>query len=221
MNETAGADISQSNEKLNPAYIKVEYDPFILSEKCPYKVNFAVDKAAQSLKTLGVDDEGIRKLRVKFINDDIISPDGRSTGGVYSVNTITISAGSLWRLLNRQFESLEELLSAKGADELPPEKVDLARSISRETISSEAQKLFDFTFIHESTHYAGDALEKAEAKQALRRFDFTGAARILMKRVSIFTPEGVAEEEARAGNMVSKVMKDERWKNIVEITSKQ
>lgn len=217
MDEMRQNDLPQSPEVSRLTPFKIEYDPFIKSEKCSYKVEFAEDKVTQLLKSLGLGDKSIKKLKIKFTDKPIISPDGRDTGAVYEKNTVTISVGTYWRVLNRQLASLEDLLNRQVIDNIPPEQVSFARANARNSLRTEIQKKFDHDFIHEVSHFAGDTLGRVNARQALIRLNLAGVSRFLRQRASLYTSEGVAEEERRAEDIVSKIEKDEKWKNIVVV----
>lgn len=217
MSEMRQNDLPQSPEVSRSTPFKIEYDPFIRSEKCPYKVEFAEDKVTQLLKSLGLEDKSIKKLKIKFTDKPIISPDGRDTGAVYEKNTVTISVGTYWRVLDRQLASLEDLLDTQVIGNIPPEQIPYVKTNARNSLRTEIQKTFDHDFIHEMSHFTTETLARANARQALIRFDFATASRFLMKRASLYTPEGVAGEERKAEDMVSKIEQDEKWKNIVVV----
>lgn len=217
MDEMHQNDLPQSPEASRPTPFKIEYDSFIKSEKCPYKVEFAEDKVTQLLKVLGLEDKSIKKLKIKFTDKSIMSPDGRDAGAVYGNDTITISVGTWWRFLDRQLTSTEDLLDTQVIDKIPPDQISYARTNTKDSLRTEIQKKFDHDFIHETSHFAADTLARVNARQALIRLDFAGATRFLKHRASLFTPQGVAEEEKRAEDIVSKIEQDEKWKNIVVV----
>lgn len=210
--------VSRSAETASPYKFQVEFDPYIQTETCPYKVEIQGEKIIELLQTLGLGEQSIKKLKLKFIERPIISPDGRSTGAVYENNIITISSGTWWEFLTKQLNSLEELVDSQGIDEVQTSQQ--VKASAAESLETQVQQKFDHDFIHETAHFAGDASLRKQAALSLRKFDFAGVGRFLMQRASKFGPEGIAQEENRAERVVENIQKQGKWQDLVVVSKK-
>lgn len=211
-------EVSGSAETASPYKFQIEFDHYIQTEACPYKVEIQGEKIVELLRTLGLDEQSIKKLKLKFIEQPITSPDARSTGAVYENNIITISSGTWWKFLTKHLNSLEELIDSKGIKEVQTSQQ--IKTSAAESIKTQVQQKFDHDFIHETAHFAGDASLRKQAAQSIRKFDFAGVGRFFMQRASMFSPDGIAQEENRAEKVVENIEKQDKWQDLVVVSKK-
>ena len=218
MEEQSLFEVYPTIEGTESPRFELEFAPSILSEACPYQVEVKKVRISELLHTLGVDTNSMKKLKLRFIEKPIISPDDRSTGAVYMNNTITISTGTWWASLEKHLSSLGNLVNGQAIGNQPSDSV---KAKAKELLILEIQKKFDHDLIHETAHFAGDVISHTQAINPLKSLNPRGVGRFLVLRASLFGPSGVAAEEVRAEKATQDVESRGKWSNLIVVSKKE
>ncbi|NTU72693.1 hypothetical protein HGB07_00760 [Candidatus Roizmanbacteria bacterium] len=208
-------DLERFTYEIDPiSSFQIKYDSAVKDEKCPYQVIVDQNQILNILNTLGVDKKQARKLTIKLIDNDIITPDGRSAGASYGGSTIYISAGTCWRFLINELNKIDAILEKQGLSE---EAYSTTKASTHEAISARIQQEVDDGTVHELCHFSRDVLEKNRIVQLFKRMNFSGIGKIIRHRATTFTPQGVADEEQATDNLAQIIKQNHQYKNIITV----